>query len=63
MLNKNFKDMFLALNGASVEYLVVGAYALAAHGSPGATAEIDFWVKPTGRWPKGVGESRRFDLA
>lgn len=38
--------MLLALNDAGVEYLVVGAYALAAHGSPRATGDIDFWVRP-----------------
>jgi predicted nucleotidyltransferase len=46
MLNKNFKDMLLALNEAGVEYLVVGAYALAAHGCPRATGDIDLWVRP-----------------
>ena len=45
MLNENFRDMLLALNGAGVDYLLVGAYALAAHGSPRATGDIDFWVR------------------
>lgn len=45
MLNENFRDMLCALNDASVEYLLVGAYALAAHGSPRATGDIDFWVR------------------
>ncbi len=45
MLNENFRDMLLALNDADVEYLLVGAYALAAHGSPRATGDIDFWVR------------------
>ncbi|BBO30930.1 hypothetical protein PLANPX_0542 [Lacipirellula parvula] len=30
-LNKNFRDMLSALNDAEVDYLVVGAYALATH--------------------------------
>ena len=47
MLNENFKDMLLALNEAGAEYLLVGAYALAAHGSPRATGDIDFWVRTT----------------
>ena len=37
--------MLLALNDAKVEYLVIGAYAIAAHGSPRATGDIDFWVR------------------
>ena len=47
MLNPNFKDMLSALNAASVEYLVVGAYAMAAHGCPRATGDIDFWIRST----------------
>jgi hypothetical protein len=47
MLNENFRDMLFALREAEVEYLVVGAYALAAHGSPRATGDIDLWVRPT----------------
>lgn len=46
MLNKNFRDMLSAFSDAKVEYLLVGAYALAAHGSPRATGDIDFWVRP-----------------
>ena len=47
MLNQNFKDMLSALNDAKVEYLVVGAYAMAVHGCPRSTGDIDFWVRPT----------------
>ena len=47
MLNANFRDMLSALSAADVDYLVVGAYAMAAHGCPRATGDIDFWVRPT----------------
>lgn len=47
MLNPNFKDMLVALNDAGAQYLVVGAYAMAAHGCPRATGDIDFWVRCT----------------
>ncbi|MFW5693079.1 MAG: nucleotidyltransferase, partial [Thermoguttaceae bacterium] len=47
MLNPDFRDMLSALNDAGVEYLLVGAYALAAHGYPRATGDIDLWVRPT----------------
>ena len=47
MLNPNFKDMLGALNDAEAKYLVVDAYAMAAHGCPRATGDIDFWVRPT----------------
>ncbi len=32
MLNRDFKEFVELLNSAGVEYLIVGGYALAAHG-------------------------------
>jgi hypothetical protein len=45
MLNPDFRDMLLCLRDESVEYMVVGAYALAAHGFVRATGDIDIWVR------------------
>ena len=39
--------MFEALLDAEVEYIVVGAHALAVHGVPRATGDIDIFVRPT----------------
>ena len=47
MLNPNFKDMLSALNDAKADYLIVGAYAMAAYGCPRATGDIDFWIRAT----------------
>ncbi len=47
MLNTDFSDMLSAFAAENVEYLVVGAYALAAHGIPRATGDLDFWVRPS----------------
>ncbi len=47
MLDKDFREFVELLNSTSVEYLLVGGYALAAHGHPRYTGDIDFWVKPT----------------
>jgi len=47
MLNSNFKDILTALNDAEADYLLIGAYAMAAHGCPRATGDIDLWVRPT----------------
>jgi hypothetical protein len=47
MLNPDFRDILSAFNAERVEYLVVGAYALAAHGLPRATGDIDLWVRPS----------------
>lgn len=44
MLNANFKDMLFALNDSKTEYLVVGAYAMAAFGCPRATGDLDIWI-------------------
>ncbi len=46
-LNRDFRDILSLFNTERVEYLVVGAYALAAHGLPRATGDIDLWVRPT----------------
>jgi hypothetical protein len=45
MLNPDFRDMLSCLNDEEVEFIVVGAYALAAHGLPRATGDIDIWVR------------------
>jgi hypothetical protein len=46
-MNPDFADLLLAFNAHEVRYLVVGAYALAAHGRPRATGDLDVWVEPT----------------
>ena len=46
MLNPDFKDMLLCLQEEKVEFLLVGAYAIAAHGNPRATGDMDLWIKP-----------------
>ena len=46
-MNRDFSDMLSALSGEGAEYLVVGAYALAVHGVPRATGDIDIWIRPT----------------
>ena len=46
-MNRDFVEMLAALSAAGVEFLVVGAYAMAAHGLPRATGDIDIWVRPT----------------
>ena len=44
-MNPDFREMLSALSDASVDYLVVGAYAMAAHGLPRATGDLDIWVR------------------
>ena len=47
MMNPHFSEMLSELSAAGVEYLVVGAFAVAAHGNPRATGDIAIWVRPT----------------
>jgi len=44
MLNKDYKDMLQSLSEENVKFLLVGAYALAVHGFPRATKDIDVFV-------------------
>lgn len=46
-LNQDFTDMIQCLNEANVEYLIVGALAMAHFGYIRATGDIDFFVNPT----------------
>jgi hypothetical protein len=46
-MNRDFAEMLNALSAEGVEFLVVGAYAVASHGLPRATGDIDLWVRPT----------------
>lgn len=45
-LNSDFRDMLAALLDAAATFLVVGAHAMAVHGVPRATGDIDLWVRP-----------------
>ena len=42
----DFRDLLVLLNAHGVEYLIVGAYALAFHGAPRFTGDLDILVRP-----------------
>ncbi len=44
-MSPDFRDLLSAFNAQGVDYLVVGAYALAAHGRVRATGDLDVWVR------------------
>jgi hypothetical protein len=46
-LNKDLREFIELLNSKAVDYVVVGAFAVAWHGYPRFTADIDFLVRPT----------------
>ena len=45
MLSKDFKEFVACLNARAVEYLIVGGYAVAWHGHPRHTGDLDVWVR------------------
>jgi hypothetical protein len=47
MLNEDYRDMLRAFSDEGVRYLLVGAYAMAVHGYPRATLDLDLWVMPS----------------
>ncbi|MHB8883196.1 MAG: DUF6036 family nucleotidyltransferase [Thermodesulfovibrionales bacterium] len=57
MLNEDYKELLQILSENRVEYLVVGAYAMAMHGYPRATADLDIWVDASGKNSAAVYDS------
>ena len=53
----DFRDLLALFNAHKVEYVVVGAYALAFHGAPRFTGDLDVLVRP------GVRNGRRIVAA
>jgi len=46
-VNQDFLDLLHAFSAADVRFMIVGSYALAMHGHPRATGDLDLWVEPT----------------
>ncbi len=44
VLTQDFREFFQSLNDHSVRYLVIGGYAVAFHGHPRYTQDIDVWI-------------------
>lgn len=44
ILAQDFEDFVSLLNDHSVRYMVVGGYALAFHGKPRHTGDLDIWI-------------------
>jgi len=49
LLNSDFHDILSAFSEEKVEFMLVGAYAVAAHGLPRATGDIDLWIECSSR--------------
>jgi hypothetical protein len=46
-IQPDFKELLALLNAKHVEFLIVGGYALAFHGAPRFTGDIDIFIRPT----------------
>jgi hypothetical protein len=73
-MNPDFVDLLRAFAGADVRFMIVGAYALAVHGRPRATGDLDIWIDATpenaprvmqalGAFGAPLGEIREADFA
>jgi hypothetical protein len=45
VLSKDYKEFIELLNANNVKYLVVGGYAVAVHGYPRYTKDLDVWIE------------------
>jgi len=45
--NRDFADLICAMKRAHVDFMIVGAHALAAHGVVRSTGDLDIFVRPT----------------
>ena len=45
VLNQDFKEFIQSLNENNVRYLIIGGYAVAYHGHPRYTKDLDVWVE------------------
>ena len=61
-LGKDLREFIESLNSHGVEYLIVGAYALAYHGSPRYTGDLEILIRPSAenanRIEGAIGEPR-----
>jgi len=57
MLNEDYKEILQIFLKNRVKFLVVGAYAMAAHGYPRATGDIDIWVEASAQNSKRIYKS------
>lgn len=56
---KDFKELLRLLNSKSVEFIIVGAYALAFHGAPRFTGDLVILIRPSKTNSKKIIEALR----
>lgn len=58
-MNQDFRDLLAEFNARGVEFIIVGAHALAVHGYVRATEDLDVWIRPDHPNAKRVIEALR----
>lgn len=56
-ISRDFKDLLSEFNANKVEFLIVGAYAIGAHGLERGTTDLDLWIRPTPKNAKRILKS------
>ena len=56
-MQKDFKELLELFNAHNVDYVIVGGYALAFHGAPRFTGDIDILIKPNEQNSKRILEA------
>jgi hypothetical protein len=46
-VQQDFKELLALFNALHVKYIIVGGYALAFHGAPRMTGDIDIFIEPS----------------
>lgn len=49
-LSQSFRALLTSSNAERVRYLVIGGYAVAIHGYPRMTKDLDLWIEPSEDW-------------
>ena len=58
-IQADFRDLLALFNAHGVEYVLVGGYAMAMHGAPRFTRDLDLYVRPTAENAARIMESLR----
>jgi len=61
-LADDFKEFLKSLNSNSVEYLLIGGYAVGAYGHIRATKDLDIWVNVARKMPLNRSHTLRVRL-
>jgi hypothetical protein len=53
-IQRDFRELLALFNAQQIDYIIVGAHALAFHGAPRYTGDLDILVRPDGENAKRI---------